>query len=244
MGSLPIASILVFGFLLGMRHALDADHLAAVASLATRSRSLAQTVGHGIAWGIGHTLTLLAFGGAVLMLGLSVPLRTAHALELAVGVMLVPLGIEVLYRLWRDRIHFHRHSHATAIVHFHAHSHRGERTAHDPDRHRHQHLRSLPARALVVGMVHGLAGSAALILLSLEAAESVRWGVAYLAMFGAGSIAGMALVSAAIAVPLRLTSSRLTWAQGSLSTIVGIANIGRGCYIVFQSAGASFGLGG
>jgi hypothetical protein len=240
MGSLPIASILVFGFLLGMRHALDADHLAAVASLATRSRSLAQSVGHGIAWGVGHTLTLLAFGGAVLMLGLSVPLQTAHALELAVGMMLVLLGMEVLYRLWRDRIHFHRHSHATAIVHFHAHSHRGERTAHDPDRHRHQHLRSLPARALVVGMVHGLSGSAALILLSLEASQSVHWGVAYLAMFGAGSIAGMAVVSAAIAVPLRLTSSRLTWAQGSLSTIVGIANIGLGCYIVYQSASASF----
>jgi hypothetical protein len=99
-------------------------------------------------------------------------------------------------------------------------------------------------RALVVGMVHGLAGSAALILLSLEAADSVRWVVAYLAMFGAGSIAGMALVSAAIAVLLRLTSSRLTWAQGSLSTIVGIANIGLGCYIVYQSAIAGVMLGG
>jgi ABC-type nickel/cobalt efflux system permease component RcnA len=189
-------------------------------------------------------LTLLAFGGAVLMLGLSVPLPTAHALELAVGVMLVLLGIEVLYRLWRDRIHFHRHSHAPAIVHFHAHSHRGEHTAHDPDRHRHHHLRSLPARALVVGMVHGLAGSAALILLSLEAADSVRWGVAYLAMFGVGSIAGMALVSAAIAVPLRLTSRRLTWAQGGLSTIVGIVNVGLGCYIVYQSAIAGVVVGG
>ena len=79
-----------------------------------------------MAWGIGHALTLMAFGGAVLMLGLAVPLRTAHALELAVGVMLVLLGAEVLYRLWRDRVHFHTHRHAKTMVHFHAHSHRGE----------------------------------------------------------------------------------------------------------------------
>lgn len=244
MDSLTLASVLLLGFLLGMRHALDADHLAAVASLATRSRSLAQTLSQGIAWGFGHALTLTMFGGAVLLLGLAVPLRTAHALELAVGVMLVLLGMEVLYRLWRDRIHFHRHRHAEEIVHFHAHSHRGELTAHDPDRHRHRHRQSLPARALLVGMMHGLAGSAALIILSLEASHSVRWGVAYLAVFGAGSIVGMALVSAAIAVPLRLTSRRLTWAHGSLSTIVGIANIGLGFYIIYRMTPGVVAAGG
>ncbi len=197
-----------------------------------------------MAWGIGHALTLMAFGGAVLMLGLAVPLRTAHALELAVGVMLVLLGAEVLYRLWRDRVHFHTHRHAETIVHFHAHSHRGEATPHDPAHHRHRHEPKLPARALLVGMMHGMAGSAALILLSLEAVQSVRWGIAYIAVFGVGSIVGMALVSAAIAVPMRLTSRRLAWAHGGFSTVVGLVNIGLGCYIMYRMTQGEAVLGG
>jgi ABC-type nickel/cobalt efflux system permease component RcnA len=238
---MTITSILLFGFLLGMRHALDADHLAAVATLATRSRSVGHTVLQGVAWGTGHTLTLMLFGGAVLVLGLALPAQAAQALELAVGVMLVVLGAEVIFRVWRERVHFHAHHHPSGVQHFHAHSHRDESAPHDPARHEHPHRRSFPGRALVVGMVHGMAGSAALILLSLETLRSPAWGLAYIAIFGLGSILGMALLSAAIALPLRLTSRRLNRAHAGLSAAVGLATLLLGCYIVYR-IGAGDGL--
>jgi len=229
-----VASLLLLGFLLGMRHALDADHLAAVATLATRSQSVGRTVGLGVAWGMGHTLTLMLFGGAVLLLGLVVPLRAAEALELAVGVMLAGLGANVLYRLWRDRVHFHWHRHDDGIAHVHAHGHAGETGPHEALQHSHWHWRDFPVRALMVGMVHGMAGSAALILLSLEAADSVAWGLGYIVIFGFGSILGMALMSVAIAVPLRLTSRYLTRAYGSLTAAVGLATFALGCMLIYE----------
>ena len=231
---MTLASILALGFLLGMRHATDADHLAAVATLATRSRSVAHTVLQGVAWGTGHTLTLMLFGGAVLVAGAVVPAQAAQALELAVGVMLVLLGADALYRLRRERIHFHRHSHPDGVAHFHAHSHRGENAPHDAARHDHRHPHGFPGRALLVGMVHGMAGSAALILLSLEALRSPAWGFAYIAIFGLGSTLGMAALSAAIAVPLRLTSRHLKPTYDGLSAAVGLATILLGCYIVYR----------
>ncbi len=227
-----VGSVLLLGFLLGMRHALDADHLAAVATLATRTQSVGRTVGVGIAWGMGHTLTLMLFGGAVLLLGVVVPLRAAEALELAVGVMLVGLGANVLYRLCRDRVHLHRHRHDDGLAHVHAHAHTGARGAGDDLPHRHWHWRDFPLRALLVGAVHGMAGSAALILLSLEAVDSVAWGLGYIALFGVGSILGMALLSVAIAVPLRLTSRHLTSAYGTLTAAVGVATIALGCTLI------------
>lgn len=231
--------MLLLGFLLGMRHALDADHLAAVATLATRSRSVGRTVGLGIAWGTGHTLTLLLFGGVVLLLDLVVPVQAAAALELAVGVMLVLLGANVLYRLWRDRIHLHRHRHGGSLAHVHAHGHAGETGSHEAMPHRHLHWRDFPVRALVVGLVHGMAGSAALILLSLEAADSVAWGLGYIAIFGLGSILGMAVLSVAIAVPLRLTSRHLGRAHGALTAAVGLATLALGCLLIYEF-GAGF----
>jgi ABC-type nickel/cobalt efflux system permease component RcnA len=227
-----LTAILALGFALGMRHALDADHLAAVATLATRSRSVAQTVRQGVAWGTGHTLTLMFFGGAVLVAGAVVPARAAQALELAVGVMLVVLGADALYRLRRERVHFHPHQHTDGVAHFHAHSHRDESARHDPARHEHPH--GFPARALVVGMVHGMAGSAALVLLSLEALRSPAWGLVYIAVFGLGSILGMAALSAAIALPLRLTSLRLSRARDNLSAAIGVATVLVGGYIVYR----------
>lgn len=236
---MSVGTILLLGLLLGMRHALDADHLAAVATLVTRSRSVGQTVLQGVAWGAGHTLTLLLFGGAVLVLGLVLPEPAALALELAVGVMLVVLGAELLYRLWRGRVHFHAHRHADGAAHFHAHAHAGE-SQHDPDRHEHSH--GFPLRALLVGMVHGMAGSAALILLSLETLRTPAWGLVYIALFGIGSIAGMAALSVVIAIPMRLTSGRLASgrlgrAHGGLSALVGLGTVLLGCYVVFRSAG-------
>lgn len=231
---MSIGATLLLGLLLGMRHALDADHLAAVATLVTRSRSVGHTVWQGVAWGAGHTLTLLLFGGTVLVLGLVLPERAALALELAVGIMLVVLGAEVLYRLWRRRVHFHVHRHADSEKHFHAHAHAGESVQHDPDHHEHSH--GLPLRALFVGMMHGMAGSAALILLSLEALSTPAWGLAYIALFGIGSIAGMAALSVVIAIPMRLTSRRLARAHNGFSVVVGLGTVMLGCVVIFRSA--------
>lgn len=233
---MSISAILLLGVLLGMRHALDADHLAAVATLVTRSRSVVHTVWQGVAWGAGHTLTLLLFGGAVLVLGLVLPERAAQGLEFAVGIMLLVLGAEVLYRLWRRRVHFHVHRHEGGAKHFHAHAHAhaGEsQEQHDPDRHEHGH--GFPLRALLVGMVHGMAGSAALILLSLEALHSPAWGLGYIALFGVGSIVGMAALSLVIAIPIRLTSRRLDFAHNGLSAFVGLGTIALGCFVIFRS---------
>lgn len=237
---MSVTSILLVGLLLGMRHALDADHLAAVATLVSRSQSYGQTLLQGILWGTGHTLTLLTFGGAVLVLGLALPETAAHALELGVGVMLVLLGADVLYRLRRDRIHFHVHRHAGVEPHFHAHSHRGATLAHDEDRHQHSHQQShsLPVRALVVGMVHGMAGSAALILLTLETLRTPALGLAYIALFGLGSIVGMALLSVAIAVPMRWSSRRLGRAHAGVSALVGLGSMGVGFVVIYSSAGS------
>jgi ABC-type nickel/cobalt efflux system permease component RcnA len=226
-------SILLVGLLLGMQHATEADHLAAVATLVARPGSLGQTVRQGVAWGVGHTLTLMAFGGAVLLLGQAISPDLEHALETAVGVMLVLLGADVLRRALRERIHFHVHRHGPDTVHVHAHSHRGE-AAHAASAHRHAHPRRWPLRALAVGMMHGLAGSAALVVLSLEAIASPGLGFGYIAVFGLGSIAGMALLSVVIAVPLGLTSRRLTALHRAMTVAVGAASCVLGGVMVLE----------
>lgn len=230
-------SILLFGFLLGMKHATEADHLAAVATLVTRQTTYAQTMAQGIAWGLGHTITLMLFGGIVLALGAAIPPNLERALEFCVGLMLIVLGTDVLRRVARSRIHFHVHTHGPDLAHVHAHSHAGEEIRRgDARRHantEHHHPHGLPLRALAVGTMHGLAGSAALVLLSLQAVPSWTTGLAYIALFGAGSIVGMALLSVAIAVPLRL-SARLAWLHNATTTLFGGFSCALGAYFVYE----------
>ncbi len=229
-----MVSILVLGFLIGIRHAFEPDHVAAVASLATRATSLKQAVRQGAAWGLGHTLTLFAVCTVVLVLDAAISERVAGYLEAAVGVMLVALGADVLRRLWRDRVHFHAHRHADGIAHFHAHSHKGEpKRAHDPVRHQHPHPAGFPYRALAVGLMHGMAGSAALIVLAVQAVHSVWLGLAYVALFGVGSIAGMALFSAVICVPLR-NARALNWVHNGLQAAIGAGTAVLGAVTVYQ----------
>lgn len=229
-------SVLLVGFLLGIRHAVEADHVAAVATLVTRRAGWMQTALQGIAWGLGHTLTLMLFGGIVLALGETIPPRLELALELAVGVMLIALGADVLRRLARERVHFHVHSHADGARHVHAHAHTAEEAAahrsHADAPHAHPH--GLPLRALAVGTMHGLAGSAALVLLSLEAVPSWQLGLGYIALFGAGSIVGMALLSVAIAVPLRLSERRLGGLHNGLTAALGLLSCAVGAWLVYE----------
>ena len=223
---MELSSLLVVGFLLGMRHALDPDHLASVATISTSSRTLLDGLKQGAAWGMGHTVTLLLLGGAALVLGLAVPENLTLVLEFAVGVMLIMLGADVLRRIMRERIHVHSHDHDDGASHLHVHSHA------QVDRHEHSHSPLIPIRALMVGLMHGLAGSAALLLLTVAAAPSIMSGIAYILVFGFGSILGMALLSIVIAVPLQLLSNRFERAQRNFRLGIGIITIILGLSIV------------
>ncbi len=227
-------SILFLGFLLGMRHAIEADHVAAVASLATRSNSVWQVIKQGAAWGLGHTLTLFLFGSIVLFVANIVPEHIVKGIEFAVGIMLIFLGGDVLWRMMRERVHFHSHSHEDGKRHFHAHSHRGEPAAqHNPESHHHNHPEGFPIRALLVGLMHGMAGSAALILLTLQTLTSPWLGLVYIAIFGVGSIFGMGLFSFVIAIPMR-AARHMTWLYNGIQSTIGVATIGLGLFTLFQ----------
>lgn len=219
---------LLLGLLLGMKHALEADHLAAVASLATRASSVTDRVRLAGLWGLGHTGAILAMGVAVLALGLALPQELAHAFEGLVGIMLIGLGADVLRRLRSHRVHFHAHRHDDGTLHFHAHAH-APAAVHRPADHVHEHPPA--ARALLVGGVHGLAGSAALLLVPLGAARDVADAVAWLALFGIGSIVGMCALSLAVALPLRRLSHGLASASRVVEGVVGVATIVLGGWI-------------
>jgi len=197
-----------------------------------------ECVRQGVFWGLGHTLTLFLFGSTVLFLDRVLPERLQSGIELAVGVMLVVLGLDVLRRLAKERIHFHLHEHQDGIRHFHGHSHAGEAV---PRTHDHGHWRKLPLRALVIGLVHGMAGSAALIVLTLGSAPSVAAGLLYILLFGVGSIVGMALLSVAIAVPLRYSAVGLTRLHGLLHGAVGVATVAIGVATAVGAGRSLFG---
>jgi hypothetical protein len=226
--------ILGLGFLLGMQHALEADHIAAVSSIAARRTHVGDIVKHGLTWGLGHTLTLFAFAGAAILLGHAIPEPLARPIETAVGVMLVGLGAHVLWRLWRDRVHFHRHGHGDGTVHIHAHSHAGETASHISAVHAHAH--GFRWRTLLVGLMHGMAGSAALLVLAVSQASSPGAGLGYVALFGIGSMIGMGALSAVIAVPLAVSARWLTWANRGLQGAVGILTIAIGLNTIVVTA--------
>ncbi len=215
---------LVFGFLLGLKHALDADHIVAVTAIVSRGSSLLRSALVGLSWGIGHTLTLFAAGFAVLVFKLTIPDRLALSMEFVVGVLLILLGVPIVGRLVARKAHIHLHQHGDER-HLHSHAHL------DIPNHGHQHLR----RPLLVGMVHGLAGSGVLIPLVVSTMSSVAQGLFFLVVFGVGSILGMLLFSGLISFPFRLTtglSLRLNlWTQG----VAGVISILFGLSIMWQT---------
>jgi len=234
-----VTSILFFGLLIGMQHALEADHIAAVSSMVAREKTLRGMIRHGAFWGIGHAVTLMLFACAVIGFGLVISDQLANWLELAVGVMLVGLGGHVIYRMIKERIHFHSHRHSDAVNHVHAHSHAGEERRHERCRHDHQHVNRLPVRTVLVGMMHGLAGSAALVVLAISTVNDPVTGVAYVALFGMGSVVGMAFLSAVIAVPLGASARLLTWANRGLQCGIGVFTIGLGLVVIVRSVQAT-----
>jgi cytochrome c biogenesis protein CcdA len=230
-------AILGLGFLLGMQHALEADHVAAVSSIAARRTDIGDIVKHGLTWGLGHTLTLFVFAGAAILLGHAIPQNWSRPLETAVGIMLVGLGAHVLWRLGRDRVHFHRHSHGDGTVHLHAHSHAGQAPKQTVPhvRARHEHVHGFRWRTLLVGLMHGMAGSAALLVLAVTQAASPAIGLSYVALFGIGSMIGMGALSSVIAVPLAVSARWLTSANRGLQGAVGVVTIAIGVMTIVET---------
>ena len=237
-----LLSAVLLGFVLGLQHATDADHLVAVGTILTRERRLRDGALVGAFWGLGHMLTLTAAGVAIVGLGLSLTRSVAAGLELAVAAMLVVLGIVRLRDAARGytavaREHLvadHSHGHLEA-VHSHPHLHGGRVHQHP---HVHPSRRLLAAlsagrgwrrRALVVGAVHGMAGGAAVSLLIVATLDSVWAALAYLAVFGLGTIIGMTSFTAALAYPVTI-ACRIDRARRVLALGAGVGSIAFGIF--------------
>jgi ABC-type nickel/cobalt efflux system permease component RcnA len=229
-----MSSLLLLGFMIGMRHALDADHLAAVAAITTQQHSSIRSgIRHGLVWGLGHTITLFLFGSVVIWMDTVIPQQLTNWLQIGVGIMLIALGLDVLRRVIRDRIHYHLHRHDKTTVHLHAHSHHAEPN-HAKSKHEHEHHQAFPLRTLFIGLMHGMAGSAALILLTLDTVDTLWLGIWYMLLFGIGSMLGMAILTVIISIPLRATANGLTWMHNGLQTAIGVLTCGLGGSIVYQ----------
>ncbi len=238
--------ILLLGFFLGMRHATDSDHVVAVTTIVSRQRSIGSAVWTGIFWGIGHSLTLLVVGGAIILFGIVVPARLGMSLEFGVALMLILLGTLNLRATFRsvesvvEGQHQHAHQHGDYV---HNHSHGHDRVTHGHpaeavppaklDRYFGSRKFYQTLRPLVIGTVHGLAGSAAVALLVLPIIHDPSWAMAYLLVFGVGTIAGMMLMTAAIAVPVSY-STRFQFLQRHLGTAAGALSLGFGLFLVYQ----------
>ena len=223
-----IFSLLSLGFLLGLKHALDADHVAAILTIATENRTFWRSSLIGFCWGVGHTVILLVVGTAVLLFKLTIPSAWAKLFEVAVGLMLVGLGLSVAIALWRERVHLHAHWHDAGEPHRHVHSHR------DGEHHDHLHRFRLEYKSLAVGMVHGLAGSAALLLLVLATVPSLGVGLVYILVFGTGSILGMVFLATAMSIPFAMSAERTARVHQTLRAAAALFSIVLGSTILFE----------
>lgn len=234
---MAVWSILLFGCIAGMSHALEADHLAAVATLSAKRSSRRQLVLRGAWWGAGHTLALFAICSLVIFAGLSISVELEAALELCVGVMIVGLGAHVLITMKRRRIHFHVHDHG-GERHIHAHSHADDERPHAESLHEHAHRRGGLLRALSVGLVHGAAGSGGLLVLAVAAAQSAATALAYVATFGIGSIIGMAALSFVVSFPLTAMQRGAAWLNLATTIAIGAMALFIGGELVVASVRA------
>ncbi|HZS37029.1 MAG TPA: urease accessory protein [Polyangia bacterium] len=223
----------LLGFLLGMRHALEPDHLAAVSTLVAEERSAMRGALLGAIWGVGHSVALLVVGMILAMLQTTLPARLATVFEAAVAVMLIALGVRAIARAYRGRAHAHDHAHDHAHPHAHDHSHAAANLKLNPNASASADAKRSRwrggARPLALGVVHGLAGSGALTALVLASLPSLASRLVYIALFGIGSVAGMALLSGLAGFPLQLLGKNphaarwLGTLTGGFSTAFGVA---------------------
>jgi high-affinity nickel-transport protein len=253
-----LLSILAVGFFLGMRHATDPDHVIAVTTIVSTQRNRIRAALIGASWGVGHTVTIFVVGAGIILFNLVIPVRVGLSMELSVAVMLIILGLMNVAGFVRSMpaastpshdgetvIHSHAHSHGD-YIHNHPHAHQPEAHPHPPD---HTPLAWIDRvlgrislyqflRPFVVGVVHGLAGSAAVALLVLTTIRNVHWAIAYLLIFGVGTIAGMMLITMSIASAFTMVgkgrqrfSRRLALASGLLSLCFGLFVAYQICFV-------------
>lgn len=217
------------GLILGIKHALDADHLIAVSTIVSEHRSLKWASLIGAFWGLGHTATLFVVGLLVIGLRLTIPPRLALGLEFLVALMLVILGGSILWRSFRvEKLHLHAHAHNPEThAHFHLHGSREED-------HSHPHPFTSMRKPFLVGMVHGLAGSAALMLLVLTTIPSPLAGLAYILIFGSGSVGGMLVLSSMIGLPFILTAQRFSLVNRWIRLVAGVASVFFGLFLGWE----------
>lgn len=222
-------SWLLLGFSMGLRHALEADHLAAVASLSARAASPLALIRVAGAWGIGHGLVILAIACLWVATGVAVPEQALPFVEATAGLLLVWLGADLLRTRDGARAHVAPHEHAGGAVHAHLHW-RAQGESHPHAALEHPHPRDPLRRALWVGSLHGLGGSA---LLGLLAASGIHAGlaIAYAAVFGLGATAGMLALSTTVSLPLRSPVLRAIALGRSSQRAIAFGSIAIGAWI-------------
>jgi high-affinity nickel permease len=249
-----LLSIVALGFFLGMRHATDPDHVIAVTTIVARYRKISHAALIGAFWGLGHTLTILLVGSGIILLGWVIPARVGLSMEFSVGLMLILLGLLNLTGMlqWITNTfspatgipglaHSHPHSHGD-YIHTHPHQHDPEAHPHAPeqtplgwfDRHFGRLGVYQMVRPLVVGLVHGLAGSAAVALLVLTTIRNPKWAIAYLLVFGIGTIAGMMLITGAMVLPFAYAEKRFSRLNRGMRVASGLISVAFGLFLVYE----------
>ena len=232
MSDVSIISILAFGFVLGLKHAVEADHVAAVSTIASEHPSIIGSSFVGALWGIGHTFSLLIAGALIVLLHVEISIRVSLALEFIVGLMLIVLGTNALRKLLRGgHLHMHVHQHGERV---HAHPHLHDRQ-HKSEAHSH-HALKLQRRPIIIGMIHGLAGSGALMLLVLSTIRQPAVALIYVLIFGIGSTGGMMIMSVLVGLPAKLTAHRFTRANAILRGAAGVFSVALGLFITYEIA--------
>jgi high-affinity nickel permease len=249
-----LLSIVVLGFFLGMRHATDPDHVIAVTTIVSRYKKIGHAAMIGVFWGLGHTLTILIVGSGIILFGWVIPARIGLSMEFSVGLMLILLGVLNLTGMLQwitntvspngalpGAAHSHPHSHGD-YIHSHPHQHGPEAHPHAPaqtplswfDRHFARLGLYQVVRPLVVGLVHGLAGSAAVVLLVMTTIRNPKWAIVYLLVFGLGTIAGMMLITGAMVLPFAYADIRFSRLNHGLRIASGLISVAFGLFLVYE----------
>ena len=222
MSALEIITFLSTALLLGLKHSLDTDHLIAVSTIISEKPAGKMSAIKGAIWGLGHTTTLFVAGVIVLFFKLNIPAKLEDFLEMTVGFVLIYLGLSLALRIKKNKIHFHAHNHG-GRNHLHAHSHK------EASDHNHLH------KSFWVGIVHGLAGSATLMLIVLSSAKTPIIGIIFILIFGLGSMIGMAAFGYLASIPLKFAGERVTNLNNKLTILIASASMLIGLSIVFHT---------
>ncbi|SDM64815.1 sulfite exporter TauE/SafE family protein [Bacillus sp. OK048] len=217
-------SILALGFVLGIKHAIEPDHVIAVSTIATQSKKLLRSTLAGVFWGIGHTATLFIIGIILILMKGEIPEKWAMSLEFLVGIMLVYLGSTTILSL--KNLHVHDHE-GEEHIHVHSHMHDGQH------KYIHQHKNVSYGKSMFIGLVHGLAGSGAMILLTMSSVKSVWEAAIYILIFGVGTVIGMLFFTTIIGIPFVFSAQKLRLNK-TLTQVTGVISVGFGIYYMYN----------